>query len=48
MKTYFDCLPCMIRQAVATALTKSAGLDVGTGAASTTRKLQVSSPEGIK
>jgi len=35
-------------QALATALTKSPGLDVGTGAAPTTRKLQVSSPEGIK
>jgi predicted DNA-binding transcriptional regulator YafY len=35
-------------QALATALTKSAGLDVGTGAAPTTRKLQVTSPEGIK
>lgn len=35
-------------QALATALTKSPGLDVGIGAAPTTRKLQVSSPEGIK
>lgn len=35
-------------QALATALTKSPGLDVGSGAAPTTRKLQVSSSEGIK
>jgi len=35
-------------QALATALTQSPGLDVGTGAAPTTRKLQVTSPEGIK
>ena len=35
-------------QALATALTESPGLDVGTGAAPTTRKLQASSAEGIK
>lgn len=35
-------------QALATALTDSPGLDVGAGAAPTTRKLQVSSSEGIK
>ena len=35
-------------QALATALTKAPGLDVGPGAAATTRKLEVTSPEGIK
>jgi predicted DNA-binding transcriptional regulator YafY len=35
-------------QALATALTKTPGLDVGPGAAPTTRKLQATSPEAIK
>ena len=35
-------------QALATALTKTPGLDVGSGAAPTTRKLEASSPEGIR
>jgi len=35
-------------QALATALTTSPGLDVGSGAAATTRKLQATSPEAIK